>query len=165
MIIRRIKRGTIIKPIEIIPIETLSQRAVQVMLSSSNAIKIQYIGTDKGDELYDVELPEGLEVKPADLRYMAYDHEQVEKLVAQCVRDNLRAFVCRPRDDAFFEDLNATLTEALRDLLTLIDLVSVERHTQEEATNEYYIDVIYEEKNGARQQLRLPVSENNYFSE
>jgi len=151
MMIRRKRRVDLIQGIEIIPCEARSQDDVQVPLSRNEAIKVQYVDTDKGDVLYEVELPEGLCVKPADLRYLAYDHKEVAKLVGQCVSDNMQSFEFQPLDTTFFEKVKATLGQALQDLVSVMDLVSIECRTQDESPNEYTIEVVYEQKNGERQ--------------
>ena len=151
MFIRRKRRVHLIQGIEIIPCEAMSQHEVKAPLSRNEAIKIQYVDTDKGDVLYEVELPEGLCVKPADLRYLAYDHEEVAKLVEQCVSDNMQSFRFQPLDATFFEKVKTTLGQALQDLVSVMDLVSVECRTQEGPPDEYTIEVVYEQKNGERQ--------------
>ncbi len=108
--------------------------------------------TERDTGMYQVELPEGVSVKPVDWRRFAYDHERVAELVGRCVADNAGRLTFSVLTGETLREGENALTEALRDLRTLFDTESVEMARVE---TELQVRVIGAHKNGRREQYEL----------
>lgn len=178
MIYRRIKNeaGIVHEGIEIVPVDSLTENISSLNSFNSDSIKVQYSGDEvlrlldaigllkemeflKGSISYSVELPEFLQVKPQDLRRLAYDHKKVRYLVTICVIDNTRDCVFLPSNDPEYKDVQHRLHLALQDLSSVMDLKSVECGLLQPDEDKFSVRVSFEHKNGETSNLVIEVSE------
>jgi hypothetical protein len=81
--------------------------------------------SDGDTQVYELELPEGYVVRPIDWRRFGADPERVRALIVNCVRDNTVDAVFEPWTGVFRAQIAARLELALKDLSSMIEVVSV----------------------------------------
>jgi len=90
MIYRRRKKYDTFEPIELLPaLESVGNKTIREVFDDQS-IKIAFIEIENNTQVYYVEIPKTLKVKPPALRKLAYDHEEVDHLVCVCVTDNCK---------------------------------------------------------------------------
>ena len=157
IIYRRRIIGNIHEEIEIILNSSFVNKKIFVD-TFNNFVKVSFIKIEDNTLIYYVELPKELGVIPPDWRDLAYEHVKVEKLVYTSVMDNLKlsGFIFEPLNADSIRNLKNILSIALKDLGSVIDLISVEIDTNEQASDQVNIVVLFDYKNGETKQLIIP---------
>lgn len=75
--------------------------------------------------LFAVALPNGGTIEPVDWRRFAYHHEDVNRLIARCLEDNLADLEFSPASPELSQAIGRRLTMAMRDLATMFDVTEV----------------------------------------
>ena len=145
------------EPVELQPSQLLTSPA-----SLAHACRISS-WPDRENQVFDLYLPDGIGVRPADWRRFAYDHSRVAKLLLQCVHDNVVSAIFEPRSDELKTRLEATLKEALGDLSSVFDVVAV--LYEHGGRNGILITIEGRHKNGEHRTYRFPLDEESLFAE
>ena len=112
-------------PIVITQDSGASSEATLGELLVDGPMKIGLIEADNEGYRIHVTLPVELAVEPPDLRHHAYDHELIERLIQDCLRDNTSWMCFEPLNEELLARVRMTCLRALRDLVSVIDLKSV----------------------------------------
>jgi hypothetical protein len=98
--------------------------------------------------VYLIDLPDGIEVRPAEWRRIAYDHSAIGQLISATVRQNCSLLDLEPLGPDRLRRTEAWLRIALRDLATVFDIQTVDCALTSEGGLE--VSVTGEHKNGER---------------
>lgn len=109
-----------------------------------------------GTQIYNVDIPDYMRVKPPDWREFAYDHKEVERLIQVCVNDNVLTYIFEDLNPSMLKKMDLTLTKALEDLNSIIDLISVKSQVFG-SPGKLSVCVIFSHKNGESKDLVIPV--------
>ena len=102
--------------VELLPVNA---RTAAVQDSEAAACRIA-VSTDGDTQVFSVNLPESLRVRPVDWRRFAYDHEKVAELLSLCVRDNWLQLIFEPWSDDLRQHAETIMMLALGDLSSRI---------------------------------------------
>jgi hypothetical protein len=155
MIYRRRIIGAKQERIEILPAANTANNKTLKNAFGDTAIKIVFLETTDNCHIYDVDLPDAFTVKPPDLRDLAYKHDIVENMVKTCVSDNLTGFMFDAWDEKAPKNMSRRLFEALFDLSTVIDLISVNCEPDNLNDSGLIVSLEFEHKNGERKMLQI----------
>ena len=130
-----------------IALRRFENELVELSFSGPAAAACRIAARADGDaQVYWVHLPAGVAVLPGDCRRVAYDHEKVAELLAQCARDNLAPLGFEPWSEELKERIEATLPVALGDLRSVFETHSV--RCERSGEGRLLITVEGEHKNG-----------------
>jgi hypothetical protein len=76
--------------------------------------------------IYTIELPDDVDIRPADWRRIAYDHDAIGQLLGATMWHNCRPYDFEPLTPELLKRIEAAQRIAMRDLATVFDVDSVE---------------------------------------
>ena len=77
------------------------------------------------DLLYQVALPDGHRIRPADWRYLAYDHRAIKRLMAETAYQNSRQLIFEPLEEPLFRQFEEILHVAFRDVAHVFEAKTI----------------------------------------
>ena len=159
MVYRRRIRGHRGSPeiIEIVPKADPPDTFTEADLPHGDSIQVVFDKIENETHIYHVEIPSYLEVKPPDWRDLAYDHDEVKRLMGLCIEDNSRCLAFEPLTEKTVRRVEKELTVALRDLSSIMDLLLVKCTARKEHLGELEVEVQFEHKNGEQKIMFMQV--------
>lgn len=106
------------------------------------------------DLLYQVALPDGHRLHPADWRYLAYDHRDIQQLLAETVHQNSRRLIFEPLQAPLLRQFEAILQIALRDLAHVFDVKTIRCEAR---NGDMQVTVAGQHKNGSLATYVFPI--------
>ena len=126
MIFRRARLGDWIEALEIELSDEVAGHGIGATSGGHGYARVTYVGEEGDWLLYEVTLPDYLRVRPAKLGKFAADPDEVSRLVATCMKDNVSLLV----HELSLEAIEGALVTALQDLSAVMELDRVECRRQ-----------------------------------